>query len=88
MPGLGVGEFTAGWYQDSRHVFVVRSGPAPRPVDLLDVGSGRRRPWRTLELPDATGYWLINFFASPDGRVVAANAWRSPTTLFLVEGLK
>jgi tRNA A-37 threonylcarbamoyl transferase component Bud32 len=87
IPGLGIGEFTAGWSQDSRKVFVWKQGPLPLEIASLDVASGERRPLFSLTAEDQ-GQILTNPFVSPDGRVLAANLVKLPSNLFLLEGLK
>jgi len=90
LPGLEKGEFTSGWTQElpSRRVYVVRQGPLPRPVFLVDVFTGQRERWGSFDSPGDRGRWLNNHFITPDGRTMAANIYRRQSTLFVLEGMK
>jgi len=85
---LEKGEFTSGWSQDSRRVYVVRPGPLPRPVFLVDVFTGKRERWGSFDSPVDRGRWLFNHFITADGRTMAANIYRRQSTLFVLEGMK
>jgi len=67
---------------------VVRQGPLPRPVFLVDVFTGQRERWGSFDSPVDRGGWLNNHFITPDGRTMAANIYRRQSTLFVLEGLK
>ena len=76
------------WTDDDR-ALLVTSASDVRPVDRLDLASGRRERWLTLHPPDPG---LLrrrpSFVFSRDGRTYAANYQQIRTRLFLVEGLR
>ncbi len=90
LAGLKPGELPLGWSADGRSLYVASDGgPLPREVALLDLATGKRRPWRTIEPLDPAGIvGLGGLLPAPDGRAYLYNARRTLSSLFLVEGLK
>ncbi len=89
VPGLGPAEkplLPVRWSADGRHLFL-RNGEMPLRVELLDLDSGRRQPWKEISAPDLAGtsaaLWL-----SADGNSYAYNVQRNLSDLFLVKGLR
>jgi hypothetical protein len=60
----------------------------PSRVSRVKVGTGARRPWRTVIPPDPTG--VVRIFpvlVTPDGRSYAYSYGRYLSTLYVVSGL-
>ena len=83
-----------GWSQDGR-LYVASSSrtdvaeasssaPASKRVDLLDVATGARRPWRELGTIDGAGAIHV----TPDGRSYTYSYVHTQADLYLVEGLR
>jgi hypothetical protein len=77
----------AGWSADGRSVFTYRKLDVPLQVDRLDVASGARSSWKTLQpdYPAVCGFSAV--IASPDGTLAFSYA-RTRSELFLIKGLK
>ncbi len=89
VPGLARGEIALRWSSDGRSLYVaVDGGKLPREVALLELATGKRRPWRTIEPLDPAGVLGLNgLLPTADGRGYVYNARRTLSSLFLVEGL-
>jgi hypothetical protein len=58
-------------------------------VDVIDVASGARRPWKELRPPDPAGVLAIGpILLSADGQSYIYSYRRLLDELFLVEGLR
>jgi Tol biopolymer transport system component len=95
VPGLKESDYFLGWGEDSRALFVQIGplfnglGPVPARVERLDLETGRREAWLTLEPPDRTGVTTIEGVRiTPNGRFYTYSYARSLSDLYLVEGLK
>ena len=61
----------------------------PARVDLCDVATGARRPWKVIVPPDPAGVLAISpILITPDGKSYAYSYRRLLDDLFLVTGLK
>ena len=77
------------WTRDGRSLYVQRGSGVPARVDLIDVASGARRPWRELRPPDPAGVLTIGpVLLSEDGESYLYSYRRQLDDLFLVEGLR
>ncbi len=77
------------WTADGRGLYLQRGPGVPARVDLLDVASGKRRPWKELTPPDPAGVLAIGpILLSADGQSYAYSYRRMIDDLFLVEGLR
>ena len=54
----------------------------------MEVGTGRREPWKTITPQDPAGIWGADLMISPDGKSYAYNCARLLTNLYLVDGMK
>jgi len=69
---LAEGEAVAQWHASGGALFVVDLTALPAKVELLDLTTGRRKPWRTFGPSDRSGVERIKDFAiTPDGRFFA-----------------
>jgi len=77
------------WSADGRTLFVSQLYRGPR-LDVfgIDVESGRRRLWKTFEVPDPAGVGVATFIITRDARSYAYVYERILDELYLVEGLK
>ncbi len=90
-PGaLEDGDFLMGWAASGELRIAHAEDAARLRVDLLDLRSGRRRPWTTLAAPDPGGAVRIRAArATPDGRTVAfTTGMVDVSDLLVAEGLK
>ncbi len=75
------------WSTDGRMLFVSREGIRLE-VFSIDVQNGKRRLWKTFEVPDPAGVRVSNFLVTRDARSYAYGYMRFLDELYLVEGLK
>jgi dipeptidyl aminopeptidase/acylaminoacyl peptidase len=74
---------------DGKSLWLFRRGEVPGHVYQLDVATGQRRLWKTLEPPDKAGvYSIIEFQITPDGSSYFYSYTRLLSQLYLVRGLK
>ena len=88
VPGINPAEVAFGWTGDGKSVYVYRP-EVPAKVYEIELSSGKRKLWKELIPPDATG---INFIRTPhisaDGKWYAYNYNRVISDLYLVDGVK
>ena len=76
-------------WADAKTLYVRSGRTSPAVVDLLDVTTGQRRPWKTLGAGDRAGQITMYGMAiSRDGSTYAYDSFQELTDLFLVDGLK
>jgi hypothetical protein len=78
------------WSDDGRFLYVSRSDELPRPVDRVEIATGRRTPWKKLMPEDTSGlYWISQVSIAPDGQSYAYSYTAAvASALYVVEGLK
>ena len=68
---------------------MLSSKEIPTRIDLLDVESGRRTPWKEFRPPDPAGVFAVGpARVTPDGKAYVYSYRRLLDDLFLVTGLK
>jgi hypothetical protein len=73
---------------DGRSLFV-SAGGVPRQVERLDLGSGKRTPWKSLLPEEPAGVVMIlDVFLTGDGQGYAYTYGRFLQDLFVIEGLR
>jgi hypothetical protein len=78
-----------GWSSDSHSLYILSSKETPSRIDLLDVQSGRRTPWKEFRPPDPAGVFAVSpARVTPDGKAYVYSYRRLLDDLFLVTGLK
>jgi hypothetical protein len=90
VPGKAAGVVRQ-WSADGRWLFVRRRSPDTLPVvvDLVDVTTGARRPWKELWPPERTGVWdMGGVRPAPDGASYIYNYSSALGSLYLAEGLR
>ncbi len=90
--GLEKGDQPIRFSADGRRLFV-RSGyasdSARAHIAILDLETGRKEPWKTLQPSDPAGVTDVELaYPTPDGRAYIYEYRRTLSDLFLVEGLK
>jgi Tol biopolymer transport system component len=76
-----------GWTADGRYLFLVGAGGRPRKVDRLEVATGKREPWKSIEPYDPSGS-ATAIRISRDGSSYAYTYIRDDSDLYLTEGLR
>jgi eukaryotic-like serine/threonine-protein kinase len=89
VPGMEPDEIPAAWSADDKSLFVFRTGEVPAKVVQVDVASGRRTLWKTIQPADAAGIATIGgLIMTPDAKSYVYSYVRTLSDLYLVEGLK
>ena len=74
------------WTSDSRSLYVYTLGSRPLSVELYDIQTGKRAPWR--QLPVDESYTQLRLRVTPDGRAYVLGSRAVFSELYLVEGLR
>jgi eukaryotic-like serine/threonine-protein kinase len=89
LPGVAAGELPIRWSADGQSLYVARGAGVPASVDLLDIATGMRRPWKTITPPDPAGVLQMGpFQITADGKSYVYSYRRQLDELFVVTGLK
>jgi Tol biopolymer transport system component/predicted Ser/Thr protein kinase len=89
IPSLVVGELPVAWSSDGRSIFVYRSAELPAKVDLIELSTGRRTPWKELRPSDPAGVEFIGpILMTADAKTYVYGYRRLLTDLYVVDGLK
>ena len=94
VPALTANDLPVEWSDDDRFLYSVVMTPGARPpgfdVFRVDVVSGRRNVWKTIEPADTAGVETnpANFRVLPDGSSYCYSYMRRLGDLFVVRGLK
>jgi Tol biopolymer transport system component len=89
VAGAQTDETPTAWSADNRSLFVFRTGEVPAQVFQVDVITGRRTLWKTIQPADAAGISTIGgLIIAPDAKTYIYSYVRSLSDLYLVEGLK
>jgi eukaryotic-like serine/threonine-protein kinase len=88
-PGLQAGENATAWASDGRALFVAARGQIPAQVFRVDLVTGQRTFWKSMEPADAAGIDTIGrVMISADGKAYVYGYNRTLSDLYLVQGLK
>jgi Tol biopolymer transport system component/predicted Ser/Thr protein kinase len=89
VPGVLPGEGPTGWSADSRSLYTMQRGQVPTQVFRIDLATGQRSLWKSLEPADAAGIDTIGrVLLSADTKSYVYSYVRTLSDLYLVEGLK
>jgi dipeptidyl aminopeptidase/acylaminoacyl peptidase/predicted Ser/Thr protein kinase len=89
VPGVTPDDVPIRFTANGKGLYLQRGSGAPAHVDVLDVATGRRRPWKELTPPDPAGILAIGpIFLSDDGQSYVYSYRRLIDDLYLVEGLR
>jgi hypothetical protein len=86
VKGMGPDDRMAGWASNGQAIFVMHGIATPVTIERLDLATGRRDPMFTFDPPGADR--VTSTSVSPDGRAYAYAYVSSPTTMFVVTGMK
>ena len=87
--GMQPGDIPINWSQDSRSIYLYRSGEVPAKVYRLELATGKRVVWKEIAPLDPTGVSTIGpILITPDGKTYVYGFHRTLGDLYLVEGLK
>jgi eukaryotic-like serine/threonine-protein kinase len=88
-PGIEPSEVPTGWSSDGRELFVIQRGEVPARVFRVDVTTGKRELWKSMEPADSAGIDTIGRVnLSRDTKSYVYSYVRTLSDLYLVEGLK
>jgi hypothetical protein len=87
VTGMKSSDDIAGWASDNRSLFIYQHYPVPIRVDRLDVATGRRELFATVQPASAAVSGLRNLVITPDG-AIAYTYGRSRSTLYVINGLR
>jgi len=89
LPGIEPSEVPTGWSEDGREVFVILRGEIPARVFRVDIATGKRTLWKSLEPADSAGIDTIGRVnLSLDTKSYVYSYVRTLSDLYMVEGLK
>jgi eukaryotic-like serine/threonine-protein kinase len=91
LRGLKPGDWVVRWSSDGRFVFAYEIGQAQPPwtVFRVDLETGHRDVWKTLEPASSSGVPLLaRIHVTPDGQSYAYTFERTQSELYLVSGLR
>ncbi|MGB9236160.1 MAG: hypothetical protein WCC04_17270, partial [Terriglobales bacterium] len=82
------GEAIVRWSGDQHYLFLRRIDGASAQIERLDVATGQKQNWRTLQVPELGAGFLGPVALSADGKAVAAAFQHDLANLYLVTGLR
>jgi Tol biopolymer transport system component len=89
VKGSREGDRPVAWSDDGFFLWVFRRNEMPGEILRLDLRTGQRDVWKTLNPPDADGiYSIIDAQITPAGHAYAYTYTRLLSQLYLVQGLK
>jgi eukaryotic-like serine/threonine-protein kinase len=89
VKGLESGDIPIIWNQDSRSIYLYRTGEVPAKVYQLDLATGKKTVRQQIVPVDTTGVSTIGpIQMTPDGKTYVYGFHRTLGDLYLVEGLK
>jgi eukaryotic-like serine/threonine-protein kinase len=89
IPGLQPAELATGFTSDGRSVFVLARGQIPAQIFRVDLATGQRTFWKSMEPADSAGIDTIGrVLMSADNKAYVYSYVRTLSDLYLVQGLK
>ena len=85
------GESVIRWSGDGRYLFLKKISGATAQIERLDVTTGKKENWRTLQVPELGAEFMgipSSVALSSDGKSVAAAFQHDLANLYLVTGLR
>ena len=88
VPGAQPDESGWGWTADSRSLYVGKVA-MPARIDICDVATGARKPWKEITPPDPAGVLAVGpILIAPDGKSYVYSYRRILDDLYIVSGGK
>jgi eukaryotic-like serine/threonine-protein kinase len=88
VPGANPEDRPMRWTADGRSLYVFRPSAPPGKIELLDIATGRRTPWREFRPPDPAGILQVGpVVVAPDGISYVYSYRRLLDELYVVTGL-
>jgi dipeptidyl aminopeptidase/acylaminoacyl peptidase len=89
VAGLNPSDTVLGWRADGRSLYVFRVGDVPARIDIVDLATGRRAPFKELGFADRAGLlYVVPTWLADEGQQYAYSYRKQLSTLFLVSGAK
>jgi hypothetical protein len=89
VPGARPGDLSIRWTLDGRGLYVHGADSLPARIDLLEVATGKRRPFREITPLEPAGVVTVQpIFMSADGSAHIYSYRRVLDSLFVVSGVK
>ncbi len=89
VPGTDPNDQALRWSADGRFLYVWHPTAPPGRIDLVEVATGKRTPWKELKPPDPAGVLQVGpAVISADGKAFVYSYRRVLYELFLATGLK
>ncbi len=89
IPGSLPDDRISKWSSDGKILFVYRYGTLPANVYQLDVATGRRTLWKSVQPSDPAAVTSVGpILLTPDGKTYVYGYNRKLSDLYLVDGLK
>ena len=89
MTGQEAGDVPACWDADGRSLYVYRPALVPLQVYRVDIQTGRRVLWKSIDPHDTAGSDSIgNLLLAPAAGSYAYSVTRTFSDLYVVEGLR
>jgi Tol biopolymer transport system component len=87
IPGIAPDELPVLWSKDGRSLYVTRFSEPPGVVEVVDVETGRRTPWKSFQPPDPSGVEVVGpIVIGPDETSYVYSYRRSLDDLYVVTG--
>ncbi|HTO75401.1 MAG TPA: protein kinase [Thermoanaerobaculia bacterium] len=88
LPGLDPEDIVLRWSADGRSLFVFRQSAPPGRIELLDLATGKRTPWKEFRPPDPAGILQVGpAVVSPDEKSYVYSYKRLLDELYVVTNL-
>jgi dipeptidyl aminopeptidase/acylaminoacyl peptidase len=89
VPGLHPDEVPVRWTADGRSLYVSRLSALPGIIEIVDLTTGRRTPWKQFVPPDPTGVEQAGpAVIAPDGKSYVYSYRRVLGDLFIATGMR
>ena len=89
LPAANADDVPIRWAADSRSLFVQAGANIPARIEVIDVETGARRPWKELTPPDPAGILALGpIRLSADGESYVYSYRRIIDDLYVVDGVR
>jgi eukaryotic-like serine/threonine-protein kinase len=82
------GEAVVRWSADGRYLFLRHPEGDTMKISRLDIATGHKEPWQTLNFPEPGAVFVGALALSADGKTCAFSFQHDLANLYLVKGLK